>query len=326
MQAIGRIVFVCTGNICRSPMALACARQETAERRIAVELDSAGTGALVGSPASRNAVDACEERDMDITAHRAKSVEETPDTDDTLWVVMTPQHAKWLQHIAGIPAERITLLGSGIPDPYGGDLDVYRRTRDILQMEVRELFDRLDDLLCHKDGSRRPKITEPSDEPETAEEERSEPDMMPVITAMSPEDIPEAASLEIKCFSDPWSEKALAESLADPCAVMLAALLDGVLCGYCCIMLAGDGGYIPRVAVRPAYRRRGVATALMLAAEEAAREQGSELVTLEVRESNLAAISLYTSLGYRSVGRRPGFYTAPIEAAIVMQRELPAEQ
>lgn len=306
MDIIRKIVFICTGNICRSPMALGFARDEAAERKLSVELSSAGTSALDGSPASRNAVAACAERDIDISAHEAAQVDPSKDTEDTLYVCMTPQHVQWLRRVAGIPSERLVLLGSGVPDPYGGDINVYRRTRDILQMEVRDLFDRLTPQLRTK--------------PVRSQRQEMEPEMAAVIVDMQESDLPDVAELEVKCFNDPWSESALADSLDDPCARMLVALYGGVVCGYICLMLTDDNGYIPRVCVRPAYRRRGVATALMDTAETAARVFGCTSMTLEVRQSNSAAIALYESLGYEAIGKRPGFYTDPIEAAVVMTK------
>lgn len=315
MDIIRRIIFICTGNICRSPMALGFARREAAERRLAVELGSAGTGALEGSVASRNAIEACAERDIDISDHKAAQIDPDKDTDDTIYVCMTPQHIQWLHRVAGIDPERLVLLGSGVPDPYGGDINVYRRTRDILEMEVRELFDQLESRVRSKTQRSERKTTQAQSAGQDAE-----PDMIPVIVDMQESDLPDVADLERRCFSDPWSESALADSLDDPCARMMVALYGGAVCGYICLMLTDDNGYIPRVCVRPAYRRRGVATALMDAAETAAKVFGCTSITLEVRESNSAAIALYESLGYYPLGKRPGFYTDPIEAAVVMTK------
>lgn len=305
------MVFVCTGNICRSPMAAGFARLEAESRRLGVEIDSAGTGALENSSASRNAVLVMRERDVDVTAHRARQLMENEGDQFTLFVVMTAQHALWLKRIAGIPPERITILGSGVPDPYGGDADVYRRTRDILEMEVRELFDRL--------GGQMRQAAERSQAPDC------EPDIAPVVTTMTESDLADVADMEEKCFSDPWSKNAIAESIANPNAAMMVALFDGVVCGYVCIMTAADSAYVPKLCVRPAYRRRGIATALMAAAERISIAEGCEEITLEVRESNHAAIALYESMGFEPVGRRPGFYTQPIETAVIMTKLLGAE-
>lgn len=315
MEIIRRIVFICTGNICRSPMALGFARREANDRRISVELSSAGTSALDGSAASRNAVDACAERDIDISEHRASQFDPSGDDHETLYVCMTPQHIHWLRRIGGIPAERLVLLGSGIPDPYGGDLNLYRRTREIIEMEVRDLFDSIAPQL-------RVKMAATESQRNNTGAASADTELLPVVTDMQESDLDDVAELETRCFRDPWSRDALAESLADPCAKMMVALYGGTVCGYVCLMLTDEIGYIPRVCVRPAFRRRGVATALLDTAETAARVFGCTSITLEVRESNAAAIALYESLGYYPLGRRQGFYTDPIEAALVMTRQV----
>lgn len=307
MENIRKMVFVCTGNICRSPMALGFGRREAEERGINIELTSAGISGLVGSKASRNAVTACSERDVDITSHRASQVDPTKDDDGTLYVCMTPQHIQWLRKM-GVAPERTVMLGSGVPDPYGGDIGVYRRARDIIEMEIRALFDELEEQLPKK--------------PSRSKRQEMEPEMAAIIAEMQECDLPDVAEIEAACFSDPWTEQGLAESLDDQCTTMLVALYDGVVCGYVSLMYADEHGYIPRVCVRSAYRRRGIASELMDTAETAARVYGCTDITLDVRESNSAAIALYESLGYRALGVRRGFYSNPIEAAVVMRKDL----
>ena len=79
-----------------------------------------------------------------------------------------------------------------------------------------------------------------------------------------------------------------------------------------------DEGYIANVAVDAAFRRQGVATALLRTLLEDAQIHRLSFVTLEVREGNLAAVSFYRKLGFQEVGRRKGFYTAPQEDAVLM--------
>jgi|GEM_PF-92735 len=304
---IRKMVFVCTGNICRSPMALGFGRREAEERGINIELTSAGISGLTGSKASKNAVTACAERDVDITSHRASQVDPSKDDDGTLYVCMTPQHIQWLRKM-GVAPERTVMLGSGVPDPYGGDIGVYRRARDIIEMEIRELFDELEPSLPKK--------------PTRSKRQEMEPEISVIIAEMRDCDLPDVADMEAKCFSDPWTEQGLADSLDDQSTTMLVALYDGVVCGYVSLMYADEHGYIPRVCVRPAYRRRGIASELLDTAETAARVYGCTDVTLDVRESNTAAIALYESMGYRTLGKRHGFYSNPVEAALVMRKDL----
>ena len=128
-------------------------------------------------------------------------------------------------------------------------------------------------------------------------------------------------ALEKICFSDPWSRKTLEDIVASESGVNLAAVDPaGLVLGYISLYRVLDEGYINNVAVRPEARRQGVATALL----QALRRQGGELafITLEVRESNQGARTLYDGLGYREVGRRRGYYFHPKEDAIIMTLEL----
>lgn len=134
------IVFICTGNTCRSPMAQGLFQKLLAERGIdSITCDSAGLFAAEGEPAALNAVIAAEELGADLSQHRSKTLPpELLQTTD-LFVVMMPNHAGVLKS-AGVPEERIRVLGGGIGDPYGGDIELYRASRD-------QIYNALQDLL-----------------------------------------------------------------------------------------------------------------------------------------------------------------------------------
>ena len=126
----------------------------------------------------------------------------------------------------------------------------------------------------------------------------------------------EAARLETLCFSRPWSRQALAEELENPTAFFLAAEDDtGELLGYAGMHVVCGEGYIDNVAVFPQARRRGVGRLLVQSLVQWLREHEGVFLTLEVRPSNEPAISLYGSLGFEEVGRRPRFYECPTEDA-----------
>ena len=129
----------------------------------------------------------------------------------------------------------------------------------------------------------------------------------------------EAARLETLCFSRPWSRQALAEELENPTAFFLAAEDDtGELLGYAGMHVVCGEGYIDNVAVFPQARRRGVGRLLVQSLVQWLREHEGVFLTLEVRPSNEPAISLYGSLGFEEVGRRPRFYESPTEDALLM--------
>ena len=138
------------------------------------------------------------------------------------------------------------------------------------------------------------------------------------IARMEAGQVPAVAALERQCFSEPWSERTLAQELENPRAAFWAASEGGRLAGYAGMHRVLDDGYIATVAVDAAFRRQGVATALLRTLLEDAQIHRLSFVTLEVREGNLAAISFYRKLVFQEVGRRKGFYTAPQEDAVMM--------
>ena len=138
------------------------------------------------------------------------------------------------------------------------------------------------------------------------------------IVPLTEAHLPRAAELEKLCFSLPWPEEALRRAAADPAQLWLAAVSEGRLLGYAGMQTVLDEGYIDNVAVDPAFRRRGVASALLRGLIRAAGARELAFLTLEVRESNAGAIALYEGFGFRTVGRRPGYYEKPREDALIM--------
>jgi protein-tyrosine-phosphatase len=146
-----RLLFVCTGNTCRSPLAEAIARREAIDRGLAdVDVASAGTSAWEGSPASDGALLVALERSLDLSAHRAQLLtRELVERHDVI-LAMGPHHA---ERAAALGGDAKTFLLSAfaanapseraISDPFGGDLEHYRETFAELQREIRRVFDRL---------------------------------------------------------------------------------------------------------------------------------------------------------------------------------------
>lgn len=131
-------------------------------------------------------------------------------------------------------------------------------------------------------------------------------------------DIPHIAELELECFSAPWSENALLETMKQENSVFLVAECDGEVLGYVGSYHAAGEGYITNIAVSADMRRKGVGRTLICALKEKAKEYAFSFLTLEVRVGNLPAIALYESLGFENLGRRPRFYSNPVEDAYIM--------
>lgn len=144
---------------------------------------------------------------------------------------------------------------------------------------------------------------------------------MITIAKMSREHLSDVAAIEKMSFSMPWSVESLELMLTDQ-ASALVALEDGRVLGYVGMMCVLDEGQIINVAVHPDARRCGVGRSLMQAAEAYAKERGIVFLSLEVRESNIAARSMYSSLGWEEQGIRKGFYSHPVENACVMTKSI----
>lgn len=129
------------------------------------------------------------------------------------------------------------------------------------------------------------------------------------------------AKAEERCFTDPWSEKSLRETFSQDHAFILSGWLEESLAGYVIFYHVLDEGEIARIAVDPAFRRLGIASCLMEELIRICLENKVNKIMLDVRESNIAAISFYKKCGFLKDGIRKHFYTNPDEGAVLMSKE-----
>lgn len=132
----------------------------------------------------------------------------------------------------------------------------------------------------------------------------------------------DCAFIEKNCFSVPWSESELEKVASNDSAIYFVAEEDGRAIGYGGLFFVLDEGSINNIAVLPEYRRRGIASSILVALTEESKEKALTALFLEVRESNLGARELYASFGFVEVGRRRGFYSHPAEDALTMKKSL----
>jgi protein-tyrosine-phosphatase len=149
------LLFVCSGNTCRSPMAEAITRGLLRDRGWThVDVRSAGTGAVAGAAASRQAVDVAREHDLDLEAHTSQPL--TPELIRwaDLILAMGPGHISMVHQLGG--GEKAALVtdfvegaggGAAVADPFGGDHASYRETFAQLSAAVSALLDRLEPIL-----------------------------------------------------------------------------------------------------------------------------------------------------------------------------------
>jgi len=130
-----------------------------------------------------------------------------------------------------------------------------------------------------------------------------------------------AAEVERLSFSQPWSEQSLLSQLEREDSSMFAAIWNGEVAGWAGLEHRFGEGSVLNIAVSPAFRQKGLGEALTLALIIRSIELGLDWLMLEVRPSNIAAVSLYKKLGFTEIGRRPGFYSYPREDALLMRRD-----
>lgn len=139
-------------------------------------------------------------------------------------------------------------------------------------------------------------------------------------------DIDAVYMVETSTFQSPWRREDFAyEMNTNPVARYLVAELDGRIIGYAGAHLILDEGHITNVAVLEEVRGKGVGRALLAQLMQYASNLGVAYLTLEVRASNQAAISLYQSFGFIKVGIRKNYYMPEHEDAFIMVADqLPA--
>ena len=151
------------------------------------------------------------------------------------------------------------------------------------------------------------------------------------VSPLAKSDIPSILAIEYDSQPEPWTEKAFLEEINRINSNVLVARLHAgnsvgepppEVAGYICFWSVAGEIQILNIAVRKSLRRRGIARKLIELAIRTGWEQHARVVTLEVRKSNLSALKLYESFGFRVTGERPDYYEVQKESAIIMKLEI----
>ncbi len=138
------------------------------------------------------------------------------------------------------------------------------------------------------------------------------------VCPMTERDLEQVLAIEKDAFPLPWTRHHFLDELRSPHSFPLVALgQDGHVVGYICPMQLLDEGHILDVAVRKDLCGRGLGRLLVETVLRMCREKGAGFVSLEVRPSNVSAISLYQRLGFAEVGRRKGYYEKGEDALLM---------
>lgn len=198
---------------------------------------------------------------------------------------MTPSHKATLIS-AGVEKEKLFLLTeNGISDPFGQDLDAYRKCRDEIFSAIDSIF-KVETLMAEY---------------------------------LSENEAEEIAFIEKECFSNPWSVNSIRESMKNG-NTFIGIREKGKLSGYLSLYEALDEGYINNIAVLKDFRRQGIGKALLKEIINYAVLKKLSFISLEVRVSNTPAKNLYSSFGFKEEGRRKNYYKNPTEDAIILTR------
>ncbi len=275
------IIFVCTGNTCRSPMAEYYLKSKNLK-----DVNVISRGFSSGEGANLNSIAVMNEVGIDISNHISNCITSDDAQNADAIICMTESH-KQLLIMSGANPEHISVLSGGINDPYGCDIDTYRKCRD-------NIFAGIDNLINNGFFNNI------------------------VIQIATLDDVTDIANIEKQSFSTPWSENAIQESLTAGTA-FYTAYFNGCVAGYMGLSKIAGEGYVTNIAVLPEFRRKGIGNKLLKYVINDCKSE-LEFISLEVRASNSAAISLYEKLGFCRVGLRKRFYANPKEDAIIMTK------
>lgn len=294
-----KILFVCSGNTCRSPMASALFNALQDGEFLA---DSAGIGAFRGDAISRGALDALrftatpQNEKCPFPDHLSKPVtEEEMDAADYIYGI-TKRHTEALCSYFPHHKDKIRSFPQEIPDPFGRDTGVYLQTLAAIRSGIFEIYR---DLKKGQDG---------------------------IYPAVTERDIFDILAIEKQSFSTPWSEKSFRMSLENPITHAFVKMHEGKVVGYALYSVLFEDCELYNIAVSPENRGQGIGNEMLSAVLNDCLRRGGEILRLEVRNSNLAARSLYRKFGFIEEGIRKNYYQNPTEDAILMHLSMEKQQ
>ena len=277
-----KIMFICSGNTCRSPLAEGLFKKYLQENNITdIEVSSAGVGAFPGDGVSINSILVASQRGIDISDHRARNINPEHLLTTDLFFCMSETHKAVLSKHCD--ENKIVVLN--VPDPFGRPIEVYEECAKMLEGQFSQIHERIQNTVF--------------------------------IREMAESDIKEIAELEKECFSEPWSENSLRDELSNETARFYVLRDSEKLLGYIGANNICNEVYITNVAVNGVCRGKGYGKILVNHLIKQSEAERAFFITLEVRKSNENAIKLYEKCGFKLIGERKNFYSKPTEDALI---------
>lgn len=143
-----------------------------------------------------------------------------------------------------------------------------------------------------------------------------------LIRPASAKDIDSIYEIGTLCFPDAWRRDTVAHDMEGDHSEYFVAEMEGKVAGYGCFWFVVDEGQLVNIGVRPEYRRKGLAEAILERGLEECGDRNMKTIFLEVRVSNTKAQALYKKYNFRTLGVRKGVYDLPREDGYIMSREI----
>ena len=258
---------------------------------------SAGIYAENGSKASKNAILALKELGIDLSKHRSRNILKINLNDYDIIAVMNKDHLKALVSI-GLDSNRVYILNKesgGVEDPFGGDLKIYRKTRDDLLYSFDDFYKFIKKMKILKTAK---------------------------IDLARECDLENIYEVERESYGDPWSRNSILSEILNKNSYFVVLKQKSTLLGYACMKVNLDSAEIFKVTTKPSFRNMGIAGLLLENLVDFAKKKEVKNILLEVRESNLLAIELYKNFGFEKIFVRKNFYSSPLEDALTMQKNI----
>ena len=285
------ILFVCTGNTCRSPMSAAIVNSLHDSEFYA---ESAGIDAFFKDGINQGSLDTLrfvgtpiDERNP-YPEHRSRRIKEEDIEKASLVVGITATHVKILQERFPSYRDKIISFPGDISDPCGKDTTAYLAAMSDIRHGVALI---LNDLCAEASG----------------------------IYPASRLDVPTLCKIENDSFSTPWTRDSFLLGMNNPTNHTVILKENGNVLGFAVYSVLFEDAELYDIAVAPAHRKRGIGEALLKAVLKDTAERGADTIRLEVRQSNLPARKLYEKYGFvYDKAVRKNYYQKPTEDALLM--------